>query len=97
MYVKTPCPHCHESSFHNLKIASLETKHFSDIQAASTFTIKNITVSDSLTEEAFLNIISTWLTKNEQTNLSAQKLKTVLVDLFGIAEAVALETAEKTI
>ena len=48
--MKTKCPVCGTNQYHNLKLA-LEETHFSDLGSATNYTVENIEVTDTATEE----------------------------------------------
>ena len=51
MYIKTKCSVCGTNQYHNLKLHALEETHFTSLDSATNYTVENIEVTDTATEE----------------------------------------------
>jgi hypothetical protein len=95
MYVKIICPQCDESSYHDMEIGAFESTSFKSTEAAFRYTIDNIDVTDSLTEDELVKIISNWISKNKLKGLPTPELNKIITESFGISAIYASEMAEK--
>jgi hypothetical protein len=95
MYIKAHCPVCSTDIFHNIIIKSAKHRHFTgDIQAYR-YTIKNIDITDTLTEKDLIKDILQSLQKIIHDGIEIEALAGILKENYGITGPCCRELIER--
>jgi hypothetical protein len=77
MYIKTSCAHCGENTSHNLTIYTIETETGPVLEI--------IEVTDTISEEELIKLISNFIFKTQKNGIKATDLSKFLTEAFGIS------------
>lgn len=95
MFIKTQCVHCGETNLHDVNVRGMEETYFKNKNELKIFTIDNISVNETITEEDLIKSILKTLQKYKKLYLEKEELTDILKNLFGISYELAAEIVEK--
>jgi O-phosphoseryl-tRNA(Cys) synthetase len=95
MYIKTQCAHCGESNLHDIHVCGMEEIKFKNKNELKIFTIENISVKETITEENLIKSVLKTLLKYKKLYLEKEELTDILKNLFGVSSELAAEIVEK--
>jgi hypothetical protein len=87
MFIKAHCPVCSADVYHNIRLQALEYLNFEGEEQAFKYVIKNIDVTDSLTEEELVRNILQSLQRVINDGIEIEVLSGILKEKYGITEA----------
>ena len=87
MYIKTKCLVCGTNQYHNLNLYALEETHFIGLESATKYTVENIEVTDTVTEEELVHEILQDLRPYVHDGIDVGDICRILEKSYGIAAA----------
>ncbi|WP_292471600.1 hypothetical protein [Methanolobus sp.] len=80
MYIKTQCPVCGDSNYHNIRLRVVEEIK----KQRSTFTVTDAEITDTVSEEELAHEVMMVLSDHLYNGISTNELCKILKDKFGI-------------
>ena len=87
MYIKTKCSVCGTNQYHNLKLHALEETHFTSLDSATNYTVENIEVTDTATEEELAHEILKDMRSYVHDGIDVRDICRTLKKSYGVAAA----------
>jgi len=87
MYVKARCPVCSTDVFHDIRVKSFKHRHFEGDLQAYKYMVKNIEITDTLTEKELIKDILQSLQKIIHDGIEVEVLAGILKENYGITGA----------
>ncbi|MDQ1251004.1 MAG: hypothetical protein QG646_73 [Euryarchaeota archaeon] len=95
MYIKAHCPVCGTDIFHNIRIKYDKYRHFEGDIHSYRYKIKNIEITDTLTEKDLIKDILQSLQKIIHDGVKIDVLEGIMKDTYGIAEPCCRELIDR--
>jgi hypothetical protein len=87
MFAKAVCPVCKEEIICDIEISAFEHRPFSSVERALQYTIDNVEVAQTLTEDELMKDILTSLRKKISDGIEIDVLEDILKEKYGIVGA----------
>jgi hypothetical protein len=87
MFVKAHCPVCGTNVYHNIRLHALEKRNFAGEGQACRYTVENINVTDSLTEDELIRNILQGLQSVIDDGIEVEILSGILRENYGVTES----------
>ncbi|MFH0903674.1 MAG: hypothetical protein V1854_00605 [Methanobacteriota archaeon] len=85
MFIRTQCTQCGNADYHNVKLHALEHTVFDDLIQACRYTVENIEVADTISEEAMATLIMCELRGQVKNGIEISDLCKIIKEYFGVA------------
>ena len=95
MYVKARCPVCSTDVFHDIRVKSFKYRQFEGDLQAYKYMVKNIEITDTLTEKDLIEDILKSLQKIIHDGIEVEVLAGILKENYGVTGACCRDLIER--